>query len=109
MLNNKFFTNYINCPCHGPKLKCWTSLRNCFKNYKDKLLVSGSGFNAKYCIRWLVISYKDNYLLDRLCLLIDLLQFVEETANFINSDVELSIKSLIDSLQFQTISDQKLL
>jgi len=39
-------------------------------------------------------------------LLIDLLQFVGETANFINSDVE---KGLIDSLQFQTISDQKLL
>jgi len=27
---------------------------------------------------------------------------VGETANFINSDVELSIKGVIDSLQFQT-------
>jgi len=56
-----------------------------------------------------VISYEDNCLYDRVCLLIDLLQFVEETANYINSDVELSIKGLIDSLQFQTISDQKLI
>jgi len=54
-----------------------------------------------------VISYEDNCLWDRICLLIDLLQFVgETTANFINSDVE---KGRIDNLQFQIISDQKLI
>jgi len=56
-----------------------------------------------------VISYEDNFLYDQVCLIIGLSQFVEETANFIFSNVELSIKGRIDSFKFQTISDQKLL